>query len=255
MGASYSCRCIVLKKTKLGESDLILTMLSQDGRQVKGVAKGARKPGNKRFGARLEPFSVVDLQLYPGKNLDNVTEVRCVTSNAACRTDLDRSAACSLMAELVSKVVADGEVGERTFTMLCAACEHICALPASSAYLVAIAFMLKAMALMGVRPALHECALCASSVDGFAGFSYELGGVICHACSVGSAASDIPMVLVSWVDLLLGSTFAQLEALEGAPVLQLLNFADRWAAEHLGLKLKSAVFARMQLMDDAGSLA
>ena len=77
MAGSYRARCIVLAKTKLGEADLILTMLAQDGTQIRGVAKGARKPGNKRFGARLEPFSVVELQLYPGRSLETITEARC----------------------------------------------------------------------------------------------------------------------------------------------------------------------------------
>ncbi len=249
MGASYKARCIVLKKTKLGESDLILTMLSQDGSQVKGVAKGARKPGSKRFGARLEPFSVVDLQLYPGKSLDTITEARCVESNAGCRTDIDKFAACSLMVELIAKVVADGEVGERTFAMLEAACRSISGLDAKGAYLVGIAFMLKAMAFMGVRPALRECALCGSAVDGIESFSFELGGVLCRPCSPLDGTSDIDMALVSWVELLLGSTFKELGAVQDAPLLALLNFAERWAAEHLGLKLKACTFARMQLIE------
>ena len=37
-------RVVVLRKTKLGESDLILTLLSSDGSQIRAVAKGARKP-------------------------------------------------------------------------------------------------------------------------------------------------------------------------------------------------------------------
>ncbi|WP_371298200.1 recombination protein O N-terminal domain-containing protein [Paraeggerthella sp.] len=36
----YDARGIVLRKTKLGESDLILTMLVEDGSQVRAVAKG-----------------------------------------------------------------------------------------------------------------------------------------------------------------------------------------------------------------------
>lgn len=248
MGASYKNRCIVLKKTKLKESDLIVTMLSAQGCQVKGVAKGARKPGNKRFGARLEPFSVVDLQLYPGKSLDTITEVRCVSPNAACRADLDRSAACSLMAELIFKVVSDGEVGAKTFAMLCAACEQISKCDAKRSYLVAIAFALKSMAFMGLRPSLSSCALCANSVDGFASFSFELGGVLCSSCDPNAASSDIDMALIPWVELLIGSRFGELAMLEDAPVVLLLDFAERWAAEHLGLKLKTAGFARMQLV-------
>ncbi|TLM78904.1 MAG: hypothetical protein FDZ70_03415 [Actinobacteria bacterium] len=68
----YSARALVLRKTKLGETDLILTLLAEDGRQLRAVARGARKPGS-RFGARLEPGAVGDLLLHTGRTLDHVT--------------------------------------------------------------------------------------------------------------------------------------------------------------------------------------
>lgn len=49
---TYRCNALVLKKTKLGESDLILTCLKDDGSQLRAVAKGARKPTNFRHAAR-----------------------------------------------------------------------------------------------------------------------------------------------------------------------------------------------------------
>ena len=55
MAKAYNERCIVLRHTKLGETDVIVTMLASDGSQVRAVAKGLRKPGN-RIGARLELF-------------------------------------------------------------------------------------------------------------------------------------------------------------------------------------------------------
>ena len=70
---TYRCRAIVLDKTKLGESDLILTLLADDGRQVRAVAKGARKPGSK-LAARCELCCEVDLLLAHGRNLDIVSQ-------------------------------------------------------------------------------------------------------------------------------------------------------------------------------------
>ena len=54
---TYTARAIVLRKTKLGESDLVVTLLAEDGSQVRAVAKGARKPSSP-FAARLELYSV-----------------------------------------------------------------------------------------------------------------------------------------------------------------------------------------------------
>ena len=78
---SYPARALVLRKTKLGETDTIVTLLASDGRQVRAVAKGLRKPGG-RFGARLEPFAVADLLLHTGRSLDVITEARTVATHA-----------------------------------------------------------------------------------------------------------------------------------------------------------------------------
>ena len=66
---------LVLRRTKLGETDVIVTLLAEDGSQVKAVAKGARKPTSS-FASRLELYSVAKILLAEGKNLDIVKEVR-----------------------------------------------------------------------------------------------------------------------------------------------------------------------------------
>ena len=78
--ATYTARAIVLRKTKLGESDLIVTLLAQDGSQARAVAKGARKPSSP-FAARLELYSSVDLLCSEGRNLDIVKEARIASSH------------------------------------------------------------------------------------------------------------------------------------------------------------------------------
>ena len=68
---TYTERALVLRRTKLGESDLILTMLADDGSLAKAVAKGARKPKSS-FAARTEPLCVADLLCARGRSLDIV---------------------------------------------------------------------------------------------------------------------------------------------------------------------------------------
>ncbi|MFM7080765.1 MAG: DNA repair protein RecO, partial [Actinomycetota bacterium] len=62
---------VVVRTHKLGETDRIITIVTQDSGKVRAVAKGVRKPGS-RFGSRLEPLSHVQVQLYRGRNLDVV---------------------------------------------------------------------------------------------------------------------------------------------------------------------------------------
>ena len=69
----YKDQGIVLGSFKLGEADKILTILTQGSGKVRAVAKGIRRTKS-RFGARLEPFTHVNLMLYRGRSLDTVTQ-------------------------------------------------------------------------------------------------------------------------------------------------------------------------------------
>ena len=70
---TYRDEVVVLRTHKLGEADRIVTMLSRQHGKIRAVAKGVRRTGS-RFGARLEPFMVADVQLYKGRSLDIVQQ-------------------------------------------------------------------------------------------------------------------------------------------------------------------------------------
>ena len=91
---TYHARALVLDRTKLGETDLILTLLAQDGRQLRCVAKGARKPGG-RLAARVELFCECDFLVARGRSLDVVSEAGLVDAHARLRGDLARVSAAS----------------------------------------------------------------------------------------------------------------------------------------------------------------
>ena len=69
----YRDIAIVLRTQKLGEADRIITLFTKEHGRIKAVAKGVRKTKS-RFGARLEPASYVDLQLYTGRTFDTITQ-------------------------------------------------------------------------------------------------------------------------------------------------------------------------------------
>ena len=82
MSGLYRDEAVVLRTQKLGESDRIITLLTRSNGRVRAVGKGVRRTSS-RFGARLEPFSHVDLQLYVGRSLDIVTQVESITQFGA----------------------------------------------------------------------------------------------------------------------------------------------------------------------------
>src|SRR4051795_1729224 len=70
----YRDEAVVLRVHKLGEADRIVTLLTRRYGRVRAVGKGVRRTTS-RFGARLEPFSHVDIQMHLGRSLDVVTQV------------------------------------------------------------------------------------------------------------------------------------------------------------------------------------
>src|ERR1700689_987119 len=68
---------VVLRTQKLGEADRIITLLTRHNGRVRAVAKGVRRTKS-RFGARLEPFTHVDVMVYPGRSLDVITQAEVI---------------------------------------------------------------------------------------------------------------------------------------------------------------------------------
>ncbi|MBE0477212.1 MAG: DNA repair protein RecO [Coriobacteriia bacterium] len=179
---AYRLRALVLRKTKLGETDLIVTLLAEDGRQVRAVAKGARKPGA-RIGGKLEPLSTADLLLHTGRNLDVVAEAQLVDGRAGLLADYERTTAASVVADVLDKLSQEGLAEERFFALAEAALGELERADGAAVGGLVAAFLVKALAMAGYRPAVGSCARCArEEADGDV-FSFEAGGALCGECA------------------------------------------------------------------------
>jgi len=187
---AYPLRALVLRKTKLGETDLILTLLASDGRQVRAVAKGARKPKG-RLGARSEPFTVVDLLLHSGRNLEIIAEAETVASHDGLRSDYDRATAAAVVADVLDKVAVEGQTEPQLFEMALVSLDVMEEAPHDALPALVLAFLLKALAMQGYRPAFDACASCGGALGDSPRFSVEAGGFVCDGCG-GPASIRVP---------------------------------------------------------------
>ncbi len=240
----YRVRALVLRKTKLGETDVILTLLARDGSQLRAVAKGMRKPGS-RFGGRLEPFSVVDLLVHTGRSLEVVTEADSFATHAGLREDFDRTAAASVLADLLDKLSCQGQAEERLFGLACATLDAMDTAPPDRLLGLVTGFLVKAMAMHGLRPELDSCAACASQCEGGRRFSLEAGGVLCPDCGELDGASlvfgeDGRALLVRY----LGMTMSQIAEADDDPQIVAECFAliRAFVGYHVPARLKALDF-------------
>ncbi len=191
---------IVLRVHKLGEADRIVTLLTRRHGKVRAVAKGVRRTTS-RFGARLEPFGHVDVQLYTGRSLDVVTQVQTIDAfGAALVGDYPRYTAGCAVLETADRLAAEeGEPTLRLYLLLVGALRAM-ADGERDISLVLDAFLLRAMVVAGWAPALVECARC-SRPGPHRAFSVPAGGAVCEQCR--PAGSVVPSA----------ETFALLDAL------------------------------------------
>src|SRR6202012_3877706 len=68
---------VVLRTHKLGEADRIITLLTRHHGRVRAVAKGVRRTKS-RWGARLEPFTHVDVMVHAGRTLDTIPQAEVI---------------------------------------------------------------------------------------------------------------------------------------------------------------------------------
>ena len=185
----YKEQGIVLRAIKLGEADKIVTVMTSGSGKVRAVAKGIRKTTS-RFGARLEPFTQVNLMLYRGRgSLDTITQAEIVTPHLHIREDLARFAAAETMVEAVDKVAEEHERNTRLVLLLLQGLRALDAGPADPAA-VAESFLLKLLSLSGFHPALTACAVCGSTDVRL--WSSGLGGAVCAGCADAGASAVSP---------------------------------------------------------------
>jgi len=176
---------IVLRTYKLGEADRIVVILCRERGKVRAVAKGVRKTRSK-FGARLEPTSHVNLQMYEGRELDIVTQTEAVETFGAIRADLDRLGRAAAMLEVVDQIAQEGESNPQLYDMLLGGLR---AVDHRSSPLVTPAFYLKLLAADGVGLHVDGCIEC-GRVDELVSLDLEDGGLRCSRHRDGIPVSD-----------------------------------------------------------------
>lgn len=245
---TYRARVVVLRKTKLGESDLILTMLAEDGSQIRAVAKGARKPTS-QFASRLELYSVADVLVAGGRTLDIIKEARLEKRFERLRTSMEHAAGASCVSELLDRVTQLGLENGRLFALTVSALDHLDRADTKAVPSLVAADLLKAMAFSGFRPSLAVCACCGKDVDlaqagSMVALSYCEGGALCAACADTHEALRLRAEVCAWANVLLASTFDEVEAfdLDLPTSFSVLQLCQGWVREHAGANLKSLQF-------------
>ena len=196
VGRTVKTEAVVLRSFRFGEADRVLHLYTHDRGRVGAVAKGVRKTKS-RFGARLEPFSHVELMLHQGTGeLHTVTGASLVDAHRPTREDPYRLSVGLVGAEAMLRLYVEEERNERAFEALARFLAAVDAIPAgarSRAALdpLALAFQLKLLWLSGYVPHLEGCVECGGTKE-LVGYLARSGGAVCAACSLPETVALAP---------------------------------------------------------------
>lgn len=239
---TYDDELVVLRSQPLGEADRIVTCIGKESGHVRAVARGVRRTSSK-IGARLEPFNVVDAQLFTratgnNRGLETVTQAVMVHPfSARIRERYLTYAAANVIAEVADTVVP-AEPAPLQYALIVAALRDLSA-DRHAVELTTCAYVLRSLALAGWEPTFTECARCGE--PGPHPFvSVALGGAICQACAARAGAllrTDVDTLRLCWA-LLVGN-WRVADASESPAREATVRIVAAYAAYHLERPLRS----------------
>jgi len=228
---------VVLRTQKLGEADRIITLLTRHNGRVRAVAKGVRRTKS-RFGARLEPFTHVDVMVHTGRSLDVITQAEVIRAyGTPLVSDYPKYTAGTAMLETAERFTpVEKEPAIRQFLLLIGGLRALGdavdpvepadpaglagAEPAGLAgaepagyggsevprdpRMVLDAYFLRSLTFAGYAPALQECARCGTPGKPLVAFAVAAGGMLCADCRPPGAASPAQQTVALMIALLRG---------------------------------------------------
>jgi len=186
--ALYRDQAVVIRTQKLGEADRIVTLFSREHGRIRAVAKGVRRTKSK-FGARLEPGSYVDIQLYTGKTFDVVTQVESLENfGDAISHDYQKWTIASAILEAAERFTSnEGEPALQQFLLLTGALKAL-AHESHDPSLILDAYLLRSLSIAGYAPSMTICSRC-EAAGPHKYFSLVGGGSVCINCKPSASAT------------------------------------------------------------------
>jgi len=181
----FETEAIILRTYKLAEADKIAVFLSQNSGVMRGVARGARRLKSK-FGAALEPFTLVSLSYFEkeGQELVSIRQAEILRSYFGLSKNTEIVVALEYIGGLILEFTPPHEPNEKIFRMIRACLEAIASTPDNLRHITRYCevWLLK---LSGFLPDLRACVNCKKPLSGNVECSYmgTDGALRCAECA------------------------------------------------------------------------
>jgi DNA repair protein RecO (recombination protein O) len=189
MSRTYKATGINLKAQAFGESDRLVTVLTQEFGLIRVIAPGSRKH-NSSLGGRSAMFVVNELLIAKGRSLDKITQAQTVKSYPGLAQDLVKLVASQYLAEIALCQALSEHPQAELYELLNEHLERLENLPSTASSVVAhlTHAVFQLLALAGLTPQVQICCLTGRTLKPDfqdphwrVGFSVSAGGTVCLA--------------------------------------------------------------------------
>jgi DNA repair protein RecO (recombination protein O) len=180
MGPSQASQAIILRTRAYGESDKIVTFLTEDAGKLTGIAKGA-KNSRRRFANCLDPFTRVraHFRSRPGASLVFLESCDLLEPVGAL-VDPAKFAYGSYLVELIDQLTAEAHPVRELYSLLTEGLGELRHGAATAALLRA--FELQLLCHAGYDPELQHCGRCHRRLGAVAFLDPIHGSIVCAGC-------------------------------------------------------------------------
>jgi len=188
--ALFETEALILRTYNLAEADKIVVCLSRSHGLIRGVAKGCRKLKN-RFGASLEPFTLVNLSYYQKENQELVSlqQTEILKSNFNLSSNASILTGLAYLGDLLVEFSPPHQANDTLFRMARACIEAIANSP-DDLHSVLRYFEVWLLKIEGFLPDLKLCSECHLAFTNEEAVFLNLDlALLCRSCSQGSGLS------------------------------------------------------------------
>lgn len=180
MSRTYKATGINLKSSPLGESDRLLTILTDEYGLLRAVAPGARRHRS-TLGGRCSLFVVNQLLIAKGRSLDKIVQAESLQSFPKISQDLAKLTAAQYLAEIALFQALSDHPQAELFYLLQEHLSQIERFPATATLASLTHATFQLLALAGLTPQLQTCCITQQSISpemSEIGFSVAAGGLV-----------------------------------------------------------------------------
>ena len=225
-------KAIVIKENNVGETDRLVTLLTEKAGVIRAFARGARNVKSKALSAtRL--FCFAQMSIWASSDKYVIREAEPIEVFFGLRGDIAKIALASYFSQLLIEL-APSEEPAQDYLKLMLNCLHFLEKGTKPAAQLKSIFELRLLSMAGYMPALEACAGCGTFESPTMYLNARSGELFCAACQKGGTAVSISVV--SAMRYILYSEFQKVFAfsLTDEALGHLAAVSERYLLEQVG---------------------